>query len=127
MNRKIADDCDQLLRDLEADMKNFNFKPKKYFHQPDRKQTYYKQNNKTVKALSSNNKQMFYLNKSKMIELSNCQVNDNIQNSVPSQNKVKIDNKTDKTLYPMMGNSNNQAYFDSLILLIENAAKNLSD
>lgn len=119
VNRKISDDCDQLLRDLETDMKNFNFK-KRDNYERDINQTEYKQNvhNKTVKPLSSHNKQMLYLDKPKMIEIKNCLS----LNEAPSKSICKIEEPQN-----LMGKSNNQEYFDSLIAIIENAARNLSD
>ena len=63
------------------------------------------------------NKQVFYINKVKMVELNDVKFSkDSVQEKKVDISSVNYNNS-----------GNNQEYFDSLIKLIENAAKNLSE
>ena len=109
IQRKISEECDQLLRELECDMKNMNnnlIKPSQTPQQSD-----------PGRQVANYNKQVFYINKVKMVELNDVK----FSKDLVQEKKVDI---------PSVNNNcsgNNQEYFDSLIKLIENAAKNLSE
>ena len=109
IQRKISEECDQLLRELECDMKNMNnnlIKRSQTQPQPD-----------TGRQSSNYNKQVFYINKVKMVELNDVKFSkDSVQ-----EKKIDISSVNNNK------SNNNQDYFDSLIKLIENAAKNLSE
>ena len=69
------------------------------------------------RQVANYNKQVFYINKVKMVELNDVK----FSKDLVQEKKVDI---------PSVNNNcsgNNQEYFDSLIKLIENAAKNLSE
>ena len=81
---------------------------------------------KNGKSSSENNKQTFFINKVKMVELQeNCQLFDNNQVYKNGTETLTKSNRNVENNYS--GKSDNQEYFDSLIRLIENAARNLSD
>ena len=109
IQRKISEECDQLLRELECDMKNMNNKLIKRSQTPPQPDT--------ARQAANYNKQVFYINKVKMVELNDVKFSkDSVQ-----EKKVDISSVNN-------GNSsNNQEYFDSLIKLIETAANNLSE
>ena len=71
----------------------------------------------TGRQSSNYNKQVFYINKVKMVELNDVKF---------SKDSVK-EKKVDISSVNNNKSNNNQDYFDSLIKLIENAAKNLSE
>ena len=134
MQRKISDECDQLLRDLELDMAhmkkmNGNIINNKYLDTIKRSPVNClpgASEEKNGKSSSENNKQTFFINKVKMVELQeNYQLFDNNQ---AYKNGTKTSTKSNKNVENnYSGKSDNQEYFDSLIRLIENAARNLSD
>ena len=110
IQRKISEECDQLLRELECDMKNMNnnlIKRSQSPPQPD-----------TGRQAANYNKQVFYINKVKMVELNDVKFS---KDSKVQEKKVDISSANNNN------SGNNQDYFDSLIKLIENAAKNLSE
>ena len=132
MQRKISDDCDQLLRDLELDMaamSQMNGHSNKNLNTIKRSPT--KRVSDVDSIVSSpkchqNNKQTFYINKVKMVELQkDYQLLDNYNSSKKVFKNLTESEKNVENNYS--GNSDNQEYFDSLIRLIENAARNLSD
>merc|ERR1711953_1193067 len=61
IQRKISEECDQLLRELECDMKNMNNKLIKRSQTPPQPDT--------ARQAATYNKQVFYINKVKMVEL----------------------------------------------------------
>ena len=104
MEAEISHKCDQLLQDLESDLQNFNFTTKK--RNKDALNVKTSATNKT-----QNSRQVFYINKVKMVELET----DALKAGEAAENKnIEM-------------NNNNQDYFDNLIKIIENAAKNLSE
>ena len=110
IQRKISEECDQLLRELECDMKNMNNNLIKRSQTPP-------QPDITGRQVANYNKQVFYINKVKMVELNDVKFSkDSVQ-----EKKVDISSVNNNNT------GNNQDYFDSLIKLIENAAKNLSE
>ena len=132
MQRKISDDCDQLLRDLELDMAAMS---QMNGHSNKNLNTIKRCPSKRVPDVSSivssqkchqNNKQTFYINKVKMVELhKDYQL---IENDNSCKKVFKSLTESEKNVENnYSGNSDNQEYFDSLIRLIENAARNLSD
>lgn len=159
MKQKISDECDQLLKELEMDMKTMNtlnnnlvrnFKKNTSFSDSTVPSTQSHHANSAlpcgrvrpttnplcnVKKLSNYSKQVFYINKVKMVELNDVHMtNDgnqkmfvenvpNLNNNNDNQNPFKTNLTSSNKLEP----SNNQEYFDSLIKLIENAAKNLTE
>lgn len=132
MQRKISDDCDQLLRDLELDMAAMS---QMNGHSNNNLNTIKRCPSKRVSDLKTivsspkynqNNKQTLYINKVKMVELHE---DYQLIESYNSPKKVfKSLTESEKNVENnYSGNSDNQEYFDSLIRLIENAARNLSD
>ena len=126
LNRKISDECDQLLKDLELDMKNMNSNHTNNSLVKNL-QTVKKcsQEQAGVKQLSKYNKQVFYINKVKMVELNDVQLSNEANSFSPTVNNNEVTSLNHNN--NLMGKSNNQEYFDNLIKLIENAAKNLSE
>ena len=132
MQRKISDDCDQLLRDLELDMAAMS---QMNGHTNKNLNTIKRSPSKRVSDVDSivsspkchqNNKQTFYINKVKMVELQkDYQLLDNYNSTKKVFKNLTESEKNVENNYS--GNSDNQEYFDSLIRLIENAARNLSD
>ena len=107
---KISSDCDQLVRELEIEMKNMNNNLIKRGDKQVKATT-------TVKTVANYNKEVFYINKVKMVQLNDVKF---------SNDFAGVQEKVDGV--PTQSNSNNnQDYFDSLIKLIENAAKNLEN
>ena len=91
-------------------MKNMNnnlIKPSQAPPQPD-----------AGRQVANYNKQVFYINKVKMVELNDVKFS---KDSKVEEKKVDISSVNNNN------SGNNQDYFDSLIKLIENAAKNLSE
>jgi len=132
MQRKISDDCDQLLRDLELDMAAMS---QMNGHSNKNLNTIKRCPSKRVSDVNSivaspkchqNNKQTFYINKVKMVEL---QKDYQLIENYNSPKKVfkSLTESENNVENNFSGNSDNQEYFDSLIRLIENAARNLSD
>jgi len=131
MQRKISDDCDQLLRDLELDMaamSQMNGNSNKNLN------TIKRSPSKTVSGVNStvsshhqnNKKQTLYINKVKMVELhEEHQLLDNYNFSKKVFKTRTEEDKNGGNNYSVK--TDNQEYFDSLIRLIENAARNLSD
>lgn len=73
----------------------------------------------TVKKVANYNKQVFYINKVKMVELNDVKFSNDSAAVQEKKVGVSATNNNNST--------NNQDYFDSLIKLIENAAKNLEN
>ena len=141
-NKKISDECDQLLKELEMDMKTMNklnsnlVKNIKHNNSNNSLQSTQSTTtpNTSIKKLTNYSKQVFYINKVKMVELNDVKVtNESNQNKFltnPQHNNNNNNNSTQSN--NIINNSdvaktNNQEYFDSLIKLIENAAKNLTE
>ena len=78
----------------------------------------------SVKKLSNYNKQVFYINKVKMVELNDVQLSNEANSFSQTGNNNDVTSLNNNNI---MGKSKNQEYFDNLIKLIENAAKNLSE
>ena len=134
MQRKISDDCDQLLRDLELDMAamtKMNGNSNKNIintikRSPSKKDSDVKSTVSSPQYHQNNNKQTFYINKVKMVELhEDCQLLDNYNSSKKIFKTHTDGDKNVENNYSVK--TDNQEYFDSLIRLIENAARNLSD
>ena len=133
MQRKISDDCDQLLRDLELDMAamsqmngNSNKNLNTIKRSPSKKVSDVNSTVSSPKYHQNNKKQTFYINKVKMVELhEDHQLLDNYNSS---KKVFKTHTEGDKYVENNYSvKADNQEYFDSLIRLIENAARNLSD
>lgn len=123
LNRKISDECDQLLKELELDMKNMNSNSNNSFVKNLQTVKKCSQEN-SVKKLSNYNKQVFYINKVKMVELNDVQLSNEANSFSQTGNNNDVTSLNNNNI---MGKSKNQEYFDNLIKLIENAAKNLSE
>merc|ERR1711992_347300 len=81
----------------------------------------------SVQKMSQYSKQVFYINKVKMVELGDVKMSPPASKNLSDQCDV---NNVQEPFYnndSAGGKTDNQEYFDSLIRLIENAAKNLSD
>ena len=123
LNRKISDECDQLLKELELDMKNMNSNSNNSFVKNLQTVKKCSQEN-SVNKLSNYNKQVFYINKVKMVELNDVQLSNEANSFSQTGNNNDVTSLNNNNI---MGKSKNQEYFDNLIKLIENAAKNLSE
>ena len=79
--------------------------------------------------MSQYSKQVFYINKVKMVELGDVKMSPQPQPSKNLSDHCDISNVQEpiNNNNSAVGKTDNQEYFDSLIRLIENAAKNLSD
>merc|ERR1712241_505515 len=81
----------------------------------------------SVQKMSQYSKQVFYINKVKMVELGDVKMSPpaskNLSDQCDKNNVQEPFNNNNSA----GGKTDNQEYFDSLIRLIENAAKNLSD
>lgn len=108
---KISADCDQLVRELEFEMKNMN----NNLIKPGDRQV---KATTTVKTVANYNKEVFYINKVKMVQLNDVKF---------SNDFAGVQEKVDGVSSTQNNSTNNQDYFDSLIKLIENAAKNLEN
>merc|ERR1712073_244780 len=81
----------------------------------------------SVQKMSQYSKQVFYINKVKMVELGDVKMSPPDSKNLSDQCDISNVQEPFNDNNSAVGKTDNQEYFDSLIRLIENAAKNLSD
>merc|ERR1719195_2050572 len=81
----------------------------------------------SVQKMSQYSKQVFYINKVKMVELGDVKMSPQPSKNLSDQCDINNPQEPFNNNNSAVGKTDNQESFDSLIRLIENAAKNLSD
>merc|ERR1719195_896983 len=80
----------------------------------------------SVQKMSQYSKQVFYINKVKMVELGDVKMSPQPSKNLSDQCDINnVEEPFINNNNSAVGKTDNQEYFDSLIRLIENAAKNL--
>ena len=117
INDDISNICDELLEELEADLKIMNFSHKT-INLNIAEDTKPKTN---TRDKYNNNKQVFYINKVKMVELGDLKYVDDSEDIPTERDRSSTLPNSSK------GSTNtHEEYFDNLLVLIEKAAQDLS-
>ena len=112
----ISNLCNNLLADLESDLKNLNFSGKAVLsNNEDNIKPKVERVNKY--DMDDNNKQVFYIKKVKMVELGD------LKSTNVAEDKSTDSDESYSISRPIK--DNHEDYIDSLIMMIEKAAKDL--